>query len=506
MDNNSVIKSQGELEIQSEAEAEAYESYVNAALEDGQTTKKSVQRNYATVLTEEDIRALMEIDIRSVSDLTSLSKAEATLLLSHLRWDVDDIREQWSAGAQIVRESVGLLELDPPSDDNEYFCGACGKSNPHKNFASVSCGHRICTRCWKSHINKIISEKPSAEWNLWLKCPVRVGLHASCPASVGRDMIEEFASREEKFNYNQYLLRTYVENRETMKWHPIRGSRCAIDLSPDSGNASVSCLRLVRFCWNCREDAHSPVDCKTAAKWLLENAVPCPTCMQSIPRNQDNSLKMKCLPCNYEFCWYCRLDWIEHLEGTGGDSYTCNFNAVSSDQSGEMSESDPNRYGDCYEDWSSNELLMQKAEANLPKLDTAIKDLSNTQLENVSQLKFILEAGLQIIECLRVLKWTYVYGYYLREDEVGKQNLLKDTQERLKNFVENLNHCLVTNLEPFRYEEEPSKDFKAFRIKLTELTSLTRNHYENVVKDIENGLASVVSEGEASGSGRNHDD
>ena len=36
MDNNSVIKSQ-ELEIQSEVDAEADESYVNAALEDGQT-------------------------------------------------------------------------------------------------------------------------------------------------------------------------------------------------------------------------------------------------------------------------------------------------------------------------------------------------------------------------------------------------------------------------------------------------------------------------------------
>jgi ariadne-1 len=158
------------------------------------------------------------------------------------------------------------------------------------------------------------------------------------------------------------------------------------------------------------------------------------------------------------------------MEGTGGDLHFCTFDAVLSDQRGKMSESDSNRYEDCYENWDSNELLMQKEQANLPKLDTIIQELSNTQLENVSQLKFILEAGLQIIECRRVLEWTYVYGYYLREDEVGKQNLLKDTQERLKKFVENLKHCLETNLQPFRYEEEPSKDFNAFRIKLTELT------------------------------------
>ncbi|OAP13224.1 ATARI12 [Arabidopsis thaliana] len=469
MDNNSVIGS--------EVDAEADESYVNAALEDGQTGKKSVQRNYATVLTEEDIRALMEIDVQSVSDFTSLSKAEATLLLSHLRWNVDCICKQWSAGAQSVRDSVGLLELDPPSDDNEYFCGACGESHPHKNLASVSCGHRICTRCWTSHINKIISEKPAAEWNLWLKCPVRVGLHASCPASVGLETIERFASKREKGLDAPLILVQVLE----MPVSPVTVWLDSVGI----------------------EDAHSPVDCKTAAKWLLENAVPCPKCKLRIPRNQDNSLKMKCLPCNYVFCWFCHVDWIEDMEGTGGDLHFCTFDAVLSDQRGKMSESDSNRYEDCYENWDSNELLMQKEQANLPKLDTIIQELSNTQLENVSQLKFILEAGLQIIECRRVLEWTYVYGYYLREDEVGKQNLLKDTQERLKKFVKNLKHCLETNLQPFRYEEEPSKDFNAFRIKLTELTSLTRNHYENVVKDVENGLASVVSEGEASGSGRN---
>lgn len=86
MDNNSVVKSLCELEIRSEAEAEVYESYVNAALEDGQTETKSVQRSYATVLTVGDIRELMESDIQSVSNVTSLSKTEATLLLSHFSW------------------------------------------------------------------------------------------------------------------------------------------------------------------------------------------------------------------------------------------------------------------------------------------------------------------------------------------------------------------------------------------------------------------------------------
>ncbi|KAF5197747.1 Ibr domain-containing protein, partial [Thalictrum thalictroides] len=46
-----------------------------------------------------------------------------------------------------------------------------------------------------------------------------------------------------------------------------------------------------------------------------------------------------------------------------------------------------------------------------------IEKLSHKQCQLESQLKFITEAWLQIIECRRVLKWTYAYGYYLPEHE-----------------------------------------------------------------------------------------
>ncbi|XP_006307349.2 probable E3 ubiquitin-protein ligase ARI12 [Capsella rubella] len=471
MDIYSVVKSLGELEIRSS--------------EDGQTTEEiSVQRRYATVLTDEDILKLMEIDIQSVSELAFLSKADATLLLSHLSWDVNDICEQWCADTEKVRESVGLLELDPPSsDDSEFFCRVCGESHPHENFASVSCGHRICTGCWKSHINKIIIQSPAAELNLRLKCPVRVGLYASCTASVGQDVIERFASEQEKSMYDQHLLRSYVDSSKTMKWHLIQGASCAIEFGPDSENSSVSCLRFLRLCWNCREDAHSPVDCTTAANWVQEITVPCPKCQVRVQRNQDNALKMKCLPCNYEFCWCCHADWIVHGEDD------LDFYAFSSDQSGEMAAD--SRYKECYENWKSSELLMVKAEANLQKLNTIVEDLSNSQLPTKPQLKFILEAGLQIIECTRFLKWTYVYGYYLGEDEVGKQNILEQMQEDVKSvLLDKLDDCLKTDLSQLLDGERPTECFNRFRIKLTELTSIARTHCENLIGVIENGLAS----------------
>ncbi|KAL1200343.1 putative E3 ubiquitin-protein ligase ARI12 [Cardamine amara subsp. amara] len=485
---------------------------VDVIEEDDQTEDTPVQRSYATILTEEDIQVRMESDIQRLSDRTSLSIAEATLLLSHYSWDFKESKNKWRDDAKSVRECVGLLELDSPSDDKEAFvCGVCIKSQPPENIASVSCGHRICTYCWTSHINKIINEKPAAQWFIWLKCP------ASCSASIGRDMIESFASDEEKSKYYQYLLRSYVDHRETMKWYPAGGSCCAIDLTPYSGNSDVSCLHLLRFCWNCREEAHSPLDCKTAAKWVFENTVPCPQCKRRIEENQNCSLKMKCLPCNYDFCWHCHGDWTEHGEGTGGDLYTCKSDAASSDQLWNMAESAAARYREYYGNWDSYESLINIAKAKLQKLDTDIQTLSNTQLENVSQLKFILEAELQIIECTRVLKWTSAYGYYLREDDkLEKLNFLTQTQVDAMILLDKLEDCLKTLPLFVNPKRLPENNFKDFRNTLTDLTSITRKHYEELVKDLENGLAHVVSaasirsqiayNGEASGSGSNHDD
>lgn len=70
----------------------------------------------------------------------------------------------------------------------------------------------ILTCNFIGHINKIIGESPPAEINVWLVCPYK-----DCPASVGRDMIERFASEEVKSKYDRYLLRSYVEESKTVQ-------------------------------------------------------------------------------------------------------------------------------------------------------------------------------------------------------------------------------------------------------------------------------------------------
>jgi ariadne-1 len=38
-----------------------------------------------------------------------------------------------------------------------------------------------------------------------------------------------------------------------------------------------------------------------------------------------------------------------------------------------------------------------------------------------AEMSFLVEAWQQIVECRRVLKWTYAYGYYLESDDEQAQ-------------------------------------------------------------------------------------
>ncbi|KAF8393892.1 hypothetical protein HHK36_020092 [Tetracentron sinense] len=99
-----------------------------------------------------------------------------------------------------------------------------------------------------------------------------------------------------------------------------------------------------------------------------------------------------------------------------------------------------------------------------------IEKLSDKQCQPESQLKFITEAWLQIIECRRVLKWTYAYGYYLPEFEHAKRQFFEYLQGEAESGLERLHQCAEKELQVYLNAEGPSKDFNEFRTKLAGLT------------------------------------
>uniref|UniRef100_A0A3N7GKB5 RBR-type E3 ubiquitin transferase n=1 Tax=Populus trichocarpa TaxID=3694 RepID=A0A3N7GKB5_POPTR len=470
------------------------------------------QQSY-TVLKEEDILNRQEDDVTRVSTVLSITRVAASILLRHYNWSVSKVHDAWFADEDAVRKSVGLLDKQVVQFSNarELTCGICFESIPCDKIISAACGHPFCNTCWSGYISTTINDGPGC---LMLRCP-----DPSCRAAVGQDMINLLAPGGDKEKYSRYLLRSYIEDNRKTKWCPAPGCEYAIDFAAGSGSFDVSCLCSHSFCWNCAEEAHRPVDCGTVTKWILKNSAesenmnwilanskPCPKCKRPIEKNQG-CMHITCTPpCKFEFCWLCLGAWSDHGERTGG-FYACNrYEAAKqegaydeSERRREMAKNSLERYTHYYERWASNQLSRQKALVDLHQMQTVhLEKLSDIHCTPESQLKFIAEAWLQIVECRRVLKWTYAYGFYLHEHEHAKRQFFEYLQGEAESGLERLHQCAEKELQQFLAADGPSKEFDEFRTKLAGLTSVTKNYFENLVRALENGLADVDSHGACS--------
>ncbi|KAJ9176073.1 hypothetical protein P3X46_011423 [Hevea brasiliensis] len=470
------------------------------------------QQNY-TILSEADICQRQDDDIMRISTVLSISKVSASILLRYYKWSVSKVNDEWFADEEKVRRVVGLLEkpvVEFP-DGREVTCGICFEIYPSDRLHASACGHPFCSSCWQGYISTAINDGPGC---LMLRCP-----DPSCGAAVGQDMINELTSDEDKEKYSRYFIRSYIEDNRKTKWCPAPGCDYAVDFIVGSGSYDVSCHCSYSFCWNCTEEAHRPVDCGTVAKWILKNSAesenmnwilanskPCPKCKRPIEKNQG-CMHITCTPpCKFEFCWLCLGAWSDHGERTGG-FYACNRYETAkqegvyddAEKRREMAKNSLERYTHYYERWATNQSSRQKALADLQQMQTVhLEKLSDIQCQPESQLKFITEAWLQIVECRRVLKWTYAYGYYLPEHEHGKRQFFEYLQGEAESGLERLHQCAEKELQVYLNSEGPSKDFNEFRTKLAGLTSVTRNYFENLVRALENGLSDVDSHGACS--------
>nr|CAB3484958.1 unnamed protein product [Digitaria exilis] len=346
----------------------------------GELLSHRQQQNYS-ILGDVDIKQRQEDDINRVSTVLSISKSEACVLLRNYNWSVSKVHDEWFADEERVRKVVGLPE----------------KQVELPNDRELPSRYDECCGMWSSFLQYMLE-----------RCP-----DPSCAAAVGQDMINALADDEDKEKYGRYLRRSYIEDNRKTKWCPAPGCEYAVEFVMGSGSYDVNCNCSYGFCWNCTEEAHRPVDCATVSKWILKNSA--------------ESENMN---------WLCLGPWSEHGERTGG-FYACNRYESArqegaydeSERRREMAKNSLERYTHYYERWAANQSSRQKALGDLQGLQNdKLEKLSDIQSQPESQLKFIIEAWLQIVECRRVLKWTYAYGFYLPEHEHAKRQFFEYLQ------------------------------------------------------------------------------
>ncbi|XP_055815357.1 probable E3 ubiquitin-protein ligase ARI8 [Solanum dulcamara] len=489
---------------------EIYDMYSDEEEEDISIDESIVshkQKNYK-ILKDSDIRQLVKEDISKISTILSIPEDVSLALLRRYNWKIDRANEEWFANEQEVRKSIGMLfdnninyvpKTKKANNNILVTCGICFEEyySMDDNIVFATCNkHPFCKVCWECYISVSINDGGPNKC-LVLRCP-----DPSCEAMVGESMIVELALEKDKLKYYDYLFRSYIEENKKIKWCPSPGCECAIEFEVGSENYSVICDCSNGFCWNCLEEIHRPIDCDMIAKWksinqeessntnwILAFTKKCPNCDKSIEKNMG-CMHMTCR-CGHEFCWLCFTKWG-----------TCFGRCNRYEEKKEITEARKNiqRYTHYFERWLSNGKSKEKALNDLKKMkDEGLKQFRDNHSILEKELEFIIEAWEQIVECRRVLKWTYAYGFFLPKEEVAKTRFFQYLQGEAQAGLERLHHCAEKELmdhlgsnKVLDYTEEGSyKKFANFRSKVIDLTKITGNYFEKLVMALENGLKDV---------------
>jgi len=443
------------------------------------------------VLSESDIKRLQDADINHLSSILFVSRPVACLLLSHYNWNVTQASESWFDNQQKVRKAIGLsnkahIELGFTYSSHTLLCGICLETFPSDAIRSSWCRHSFCINCWNQYVDAHIDDHNCFK----LKCP-----EPSCNAAVDEDMIQQLASESRKIKYNQFFFRSYVENNNNMKlkWCPAPDCCHAISYElpyhHNSGssriNYDVTCLCYHSFCWNCGEEAHTPVNCEIVAKWMkktssefkittsgwiIANTKRCPKCKTPIEKNNGcNHMSCKC---GIKFCWLCLRDFSNCHDGVNCVQVQEFQELFGDEMQRNHAKNHLDRYTYYHQGWANNEISRRK---------------SGTYFDN-----FMVKNALKhIVECRRILRWSYVYGYYLPEDENAKIEFFDHIQGIAQVVLDRLHHFAENGLRKQLLNNGSEEEFCDFRTKLTTRARVAKSYVMNLVKELDNGLELV---------------
>ncbi|XP_045177754.2 ankyrin repeat and IBR domain-containing protein 1-like [Mercenaria mercenaria] len=362
----------------------------------------------------------------------------------------------------VVAESLSTPTMThPPSSFAE--CDICTLAfEMHDAPVHMSC-HQFCRECWEGYLNVKIQEGGVHD----ITCP-----GFDCNILVPVEHIENVVSRDMARRYLQFDIKAFVDSNPNIKWCPFPGCGRAVKLPemsegatasgvtsprhskiPNDTSRAVDCGNGHYFCWECVGEAHEPCSCESLQKWmgeikdirpetlngtetetetaanclwLVTNSKSCPNCKSPIQKNEGCN-HMKCSKCKYDFCWVCLDQWKRHNSSTGG-YFKCNRYEVSKkvddttkqavvqavEKNTKMQELNKfvhyyTRYKNHENSYKLEEPLLKTAKEKMLKLAEAVTDLATAKDET----KFVEEAVNKLLKARRVLKYSYVYGYYL---------------------------------------------------------------------------------------------
>ncbi|EOA23053.1 hypothetical protein CARUB_v10003823mg [Capsella rubella] len=452
-----------------------------------------------SVLVKSEVREQMVKEIDQISEVFSVSKSDATVILTRLRWNsfkasdrLGDNKEKFLAELGLVR----VVDSNSSSADREKATLSDGTNGDY--FVSTPfCSHKFSKTCWSEYLTDAL-EKNKEEGGLIISC-----LNQDCVAPVGPDTIGKL-SEPVKDMYEGYLMKSFVEgHKATIKWCPESGCQYAIVLQEDTEvDFGVVCLCGHTFCWTCGLESHRPVTCKKASiwckylldhsrsvAWINSNTNPCPNCSSPVQQNGDPAYRLIECICEHKFCWVCLRTEEEH-----NGMWNC---APVADPVANSSPSELTQILHL-QLWEADQKALEEAKSKRKDLEENIipKIVEICGLSE-QDLKTVREAGMLIVQCIQVLKWSRVFDYFINEYESTKKQYLKHLRDQASAMLRMHGWNLGKVLE----ESLVRRNVYCSKHMLETSTTTTGNHFDGFVKELEDGMPQVKTEAYEDGPG-----
>lgn len=445
------------------------------------------------ILEKNELKKILLDMIREVSIQLDIPLGQAQLLLRSFKWSqdkllanyFDDISGSLKKAGIILPEDGGSDGTNGGGDDDSdtFECPVCFDDVPIDESYALCCGHRYCAGCWEGHLSAMIETLGK---NVTTACC----MHPGCKAVVSYTAWEKLVPPSLADRYWYFTLKEFVEYN-SRSYVFCSNATCGRTIHyKGTGHCSdvVECECGRRFCFNCGMEKHNPASCEQFDKWraketndeesdrlLKATTKPCFHCGFPTERNQGCN-HMTCSRCKGEWCWMCRGDWKTHGSHTGG-FYTCNkyetSDAKKIDDWAKNYMVDNERYKHYYERYFNHNLSKNEIEKKAPGLK---READQFWLRTGINCSVIGEALDLVMECRDVLKYTYVYGFYLENSK--EKDFFEYLQSNAEGITERLSDIVI----------KPIKEIDIDSLK--NIVRVTKKYLRNLVVGIENGLTS----------------
>ncbi|UQC80887.1 IBR domain-containing protein [Colletotrichum lupini] len=437
-------------------------------IKDSDNKKKVAYDISFKVYEPKDIQRQQDDMIDEVNMILNIRKEDVAILLRHFRWNKERLIEDYMDAPNKVLEAAGLGSnvAGPPKLEAipGFMCDICCEDEEGLQTFSLKCGHRYCVDCYRQYLTQKIREEGEAAR---IQCPAE-----GCGRIIDSKSLDLLVAADLNSRYHELLNRTYVEDKEILKWCPAPDCPNAVECAIKKKDLDRIVPTLVkRWLKKCADDSET-------ANWISANTKECPKCNSTIEKNGGCN-HMTCRKCKHEFCWMCMGLWSEH----GTSWYNCNrFEEKSGTDARDAqakSRISLERYLHYYNRYANHEQSAKLDKDIYHKTEKKMVQLQTASGMSWIEVQYLNQASQTLQTCRQTLKWTYAFAFYLARNNLTE--IFEDNQKDLEMAVEALSEMF----------EKPVQELcdKKLKVDIMDKTSYCKKRRIILLEDTADNLA-----------------